>query len=128
MMFRSLLALLLIALASVEVNAQIPTPGTPPSERFAAELSRAVGLPTVTVAVDQALVRAVEAQDALESAGGVRLPYRVLGRAVLTKSVGVMTSGVHVLDLDAGALPPGRYLYRLMAGSNQTAGPFVLVD
>ena len=71
-----LLLILVIAIASASSDAQVPTPGTPPSERFAAELPEAADLQAVEAAVDQALIRAFEAEDALASEGGLSVPYR----------------------------------------------------
>ncbi len=55
---------------------------------------------------------------ALDAAGPVRLEvYDVLGRIVLTPLTGdVMDAGAHTVQIDASALAPGRYVYRLAMG------------
>jgi hypothetical protein len=50
----------------------------------------------------------------LERADHVDLAvYDVIGRRVLRVAAGVFDAGTHVIDFDAGSLPPGLYLYRL---------------
>lgn len=66
--------------------------------------------------------------DLAEEADVTVVVYDVLGRVVLTESISAVTAGARTLGLDADALPPGRYLYRLTAGANRATGSFVVAD
>lgn len=54
--------------------------------------------------------------------------YDLLGRTVLAETLGTMSVGVHELDVDASALPPGHYVYRLSAGPDRATSPFVVIN
>ena len=102
------------------------------SERFVIVTSLGVGETSIRLALQGSVPnpsRNLSVSFTLPGAGPARLTvYDVSGREAITRQVGLLGAGRHVVSLGApGTLAPGIYLVRLVQGSRQLVTRAVVI-